>query len=315
MTGATGFVGANLARRFVRRGDDVHLLLRQSSQSWRLNGLDGYHRHNLDLTDRRAVEDVFARIRPDAVLHLATYGAYATQADRRSAVGTNVEATMNLMDCAGAAGVRRFINTGSSSEYGYKDHAPDESEAVAPNSLYAVTKVAATHYGKFVAATTALHVTTLRLYSVYGPFEEPTRLIPTLIVQAHKGLLPPLVSPSTARDFIFVDDVVDAYESVLEANVPSGEVYNVGTGVQTSMTDVVDVVRKRFAIDEAPRWGSMARKSWDTDIWIANVRRIEAQTGWRAKIGFAEGFARTAAWLTASAAQLSFYERSKALPQ
>jgi nucleoside-diphosphate-sugar epimerase len=315
VTGASGFVGANLVRHLASTGDDVHLLLRPQSKAWRLDGFSAYQRHDIDLSDTAALTALFNELRPDAVLHLAAYGAYASQADVRFAVRTNVESAIALMEAARAAGVARFLNAGSSSEYGYKDHAPDEYEAVAPNSLYAVTKVAATNYGRYLAASAGFHVTTLRLYSVYGPFEEPTRLIPTLIVRGADGTLPPLVSPATARDYIYVDDVVAAFAAIRAADIPPGNVYNVGSGRQTSIAEVVALVRDRFGIRDEPQWGTMSAKGWDTDIWIANAKRIGAEVGWRATTPFSEGFERTAAWLMESADRRSFYTTTRALPQ
>ena len=80
-----------------------------------------------------------------------------------------------------------------------------------PNSYYAVAKAAATMYCSYTSQKIERPITTLRLYSAYGPFEEPSRLMPTLIKKGLQGELPPLVSPDTARDFIYIDDVCEAY--------------------------------------------------------------------------------------------------------
>jgi len=100
---------------------------------------------------------------------------------------------------------------GSSSEYGVKDHAPAENEQLEPNSDYAVAKAAATLLASHLGRERGLPVATLRLYSVFGPFEEPDRFIPTLVVHALRGQLPPLVDPAIARDFVYLDDVVEAF--------------------------------------------------------------------------------------------------------
>jgi nucleoside-diphosphate-sugar epimerase len=308
ITGASGFVGANLVRHFAARGDDVHILLRPHAKMWRLDDVAGYVRHDVDFTDAGRLQDVFGKIRPRYVLHLAAYGAYEDQADIATAVETNVKSTMLLMECAREAGVERFINTGSSSEYGYKDHPPAETELPEPNSLYAVTKTAATFYGQYLAAKFGFHVTTLRLYSVYGPYEEPTRLIPRIIVCANRGTYPPLVSPATARDFIHVDDVCRAYESVLATATHAGQIYNIGTALQTSLAEVVDAARALFHLAQAPVWGSMPQRRWDTNIWVANTEKIRAELEWRPSLSFTEGLQRAASWLTGNPNRLRFYE-------
>lgn len=311
VTGATGFVGAYIARDLLARGHDVHCLVRPAYRSWRLDGSDA-RLHVVDMLDRPALDDLLASIRPHWVLHLAAYGAYASQADVTLCVRTNVEAAINLMESAASSGVERFINTGSSSEYGFQDHAPSEDEPVEPNSLYAVTKAAATFYAQHLAALGSLHATTLRLYSVYGPYEEPTRLIPRLALAGLQGTYPPLVSPDIARDFVYVDDVARAYVLALEADIPAGRVYNIGTGTQTSLAQAVEVSRSLFGIAAPPAWGSMAERKWDTTTWIANVERAQRELAWFAATSFEEGFRRTAEWIGASDERRHFYNASAA---
>jgi nucleoside-diphosphate-sugar epimerase len=313
ITGASGFVGINLARAMLASGHDVHAVVRASHRPWRLRDLHGaVTLHVADLLDPLALEALMASVRPHWVLHLAAYGAYSSQVDVTRCVRTNVEASVALMDAAARAGVERFINTGTSSEYGLMDHPPDEDEPLEPNSLYAVTKAAATAYGRHVARSGRLHVTTLRLYSVYGPYEEPTRLIPTVILRGLQGGFPPLVSPEIARDFVYVDDVLSAYEAALHAEIPAGRVYNVGTGTQTTLRDVIDLSRSFFGIRGEPHWGTMPPRTWDTTSWVANIARVRAELGWEASTPFEEGFRRTAAWLSGSQERRSFYETTRA---
>ena len=149
----------------------------------------------MDMADAEETAAVLRAVRPDWVFHLAAYGAYSSQTNIHQMVSTNLINTINLVQASLQAGVEAFINTGSSSEYGFKSFAPHEREWLDPNSHYAVTKAAATLYCRQMAQTHPMKITTLRLYSVFGPFEEPTRLIPTLIMQGFAGKLPPLVSP------------------------------------------------------------------------------------------------------------------------
>jgi nucleoside-diphosphate-sugar epimerase len=315
VTGATGFVGANVARRMVQLGHEVHALVRSGYRPQRLDGAGTVERHVCDLLDRTAVDALLASVRPDWVLHFAAYGAYETQSDAARTVRTNLEATVHLIDGAAAHGVERFVNAGTSSEYGYKDHAPGEDEAVEPNSLYAVTKAAATAYARNAGRTGKLHTTTLRLYSVYGPFEEPTRLIPTVAIYGLRGEYPPLAAPEIARDFVYVDDVAGAYEAALAADLPPGAVYNIGSGVQTSLRAVAEVARAEFGIAAEPRWGTMAERKWDTTTWVANTARAAHELGWTASTTFAEGFRRTVAWLSESEERRSFYETARTPPE
>ena len=298
ITGATGFVGANLARRLLRDGHELHLLVRQGYAPWRIDQLrEDVHLHAVDLADQENLERIVGSIRPEWIFHLAVHGAYSSQQDVRQIIQTNIVGTVNLVEACAKIGFDAFVNTGSSSEYGFKDHAPLEQEWIDPNSYYAVTKASATLFCRYTAHSKRLHIPTLRLYSAYGPYEEPTRLMPTLIMRGLRGDLPPLVNPDIARDYVYIADVDTAY--LLAATVQgqeSGAVYNVGTGVQTSLRDVVDVARRVMSIDTQPEWGSMLERSWDTNVWVANRHKIQAELGWRPQYTFEQGFQAMVDW-------------------
>jgi dolichol-phosphate mannosyltransferase len=218
-------------------------------------------------------------------------------------------ATMGLLDACVAAKVEAFVQAGSSSEYGFKDHPPREDEAVQPNSAYAVTKAAASHYCQYVATREGYRAVTLRLYSVYGPFEEPTRLIPTLIVRGLQGRWPPLVDPEVARDFVYVDDVCEAFvRAAASPDVNPGRVYNVGSGSPTTLRQVVEMARKVLRVEAEPTWGTMPRRSWDTSVWFSNPTAIAAELGWKAAVPFEEGFRKTVEWLKAEPGRRELYE-------
>jgi len=298
VTGSTGFVGANLVRRLLRDGHEVHLLLRRGHAPWRIAEiLTDVHCHEVDLGDHADLERVVVAIKPDWVFHLAVHGAYSAQTDLQQMVQTNIVGTINLVEAALRADVAAVINTGSSSEYGFKDHAPTETAWLEPNSYYAVTKASATLYCRHIAQRHGLLLPTLRLYSVYGPYEESSRLMPTLIAHGLRGELPPLVAPDVARDYVYIDDVTDAY--ILAATTSRqehGAVYNIGTGVQTPLHEVVDTVRRIMAIDVAPVWGSMPNRGWDTSVWVADNRAARRELGWQPAHTVETGLRRMVRW-------------------
>lgn len=300
VTGATGFVGANLVRRLLNEGHSVHVFVRPNYHPWRIEAIrQDIQLHLVVLTDREAVAALVKQIRPDWIFHLAVHGAYSSQISLDEMLQTNIIATMHLLEACLAVGFEAFINTGSSSEYGFKDHAPSETDWLEPNSYYAVTKAAATQYCSYIARSRSAKVITLRLYSVYGPYEEPTRLIPTIIVKGLQGRLPEMASPDTARDFVYVDDVSKAYS--LAATAPpekTSTVYNIGTGTQMTLRDVVHTARRMMPIDAEAQWGVMTNRIWDTGVWIADNRRAMQELGWQPEYTFVEGFSKTLEWLS-----------------
>jgi nucleoside-diphosphate-sugar epimerase len=298
LTGGTGFVGANLARRLLRDGHELHLLVRPGYQRWRIEDIGaGVRLHELHLHDAEAVERAVGQIRPEWVFHLAVHGAYSWQTDWEEMVRTNIQGTMGLLSACLKTGFEAFVNTGSSSEYGFKDHAPTESEPLEPNSHYAVTKAAATMFCRHTAQSRRVHVPTLRLYSVFGPYEEPGRLLPALIMHGLKHGLPPLADPEVARDFVYVDDVVEAY--LLAASVRTSEwgaVYNVGSGVQTTLREALAIAREAMHVAVEPVWNAMPNRKWDANVWVSDNRKIRSQLGWQPCRTFAEGFRLMLDW-------------------
>jgi dolichol-phosphate mannosyltransferase len=309
ITGASGFIGANLTRRLLREGHETHLLLRPTHQPWRLEGiLNHVHFHEAALEDREAVSRAIHGIRPQWVFNLAAYGAYPSQTGIERMVSTNLLGCAALVDACAQVGVEAFVQAGSSSEYGYKDHAAREDELVQPNSHYAITKVAATHYCQVAARLHGLNIVTVRLYSIYGPYEEPTRLIPTLIGYGMRGQFPPLVSPWIARDFVHVDDAVEAILQVA-AMKPSrgGAVYNICSGMQSRLDSVVAIVRKLMNVAAEPVWASMQPRSWDTDTWLGSPDLMARQVGWRSKLDLEAGLRITIDWFKDNSKWLDLY--------
>jgi len=312
VTGAAGFVGAVLARRLVSDRHEVHALVRPGSDLWRLEGVDA-RIHEVDLAEEPAVSDVVARVRPEWIFHLAAHGAYPFQSDFRAMVRTNVLGTIHLVESCLRVGFEALVNTGSSSEYGFVDHAPTENEEPRPSSDYAVTKLTATLYCRAAAARSGLSIPTLRLYSIYGPYEEPSRFVPRLAVHGLLKRLPPLVSPEVARDFVFADDVVDAYlAAASRRGTEPGAIYNVGTGRQTSIREAVEIARRVLSIEAAPEWGTMPNRAWDTTIWVGNPDKIKRELGWKPRTTFEDGFSRFARWLSVDPDRIALYRERAA---
>lgn len=310
ITGGAGFVGANLARHLLHGGHRVTLLLRDVHAQWRIEGIRNHVQINtVDLCDSKSLTQAVKKARPEWIFHLAAHGQYSHQRDVMKIFHTNLMGTANLVQACMAVGFEVFVNTGSSSEYGLKDHAPKETEFLEPNSYYAVAKASATLFCSHTARSAGLRIPTLRLYSVYGPYEEPGRLMPTLILHGFQKRLPPLVNPDIARDFLYVDDAVQAY--VMVANSPnqdSGAIYNVGTGVQTTLRDVVETSRTIFDITDEPDWGSMPNRMWDTSTWVADSSHLQNTLGWKPSHSFEQGFSKMVDWFRSEPQLMESYQ-------
>jgi len=294
VTGGTGFVGANLVRTLVQRGEDVHVLLRRDSPRWRLAGLE--HRvglHVADLRDRESVRRALAAARPRATVHLAVSREPATLA------GDNVSATRNLLEAAAEHDVARFVHAGSSLEYGPREEPLREDLPLAPTTLYAASKAEATRL--VLTWRSVLPVVVLRIFSVFGPWEGAGRLIPTAIRAGLEGAVLDLTPPGNRRDFVYVDDVATACVRALTADGVEGEVFNVASGRQTSNEEAVALVGELLGRPIRVREGAFASRPTDTSHWVGDVCKARWGLGWEATDSLASGLAKTIAWFRSRA--------------
>lgn len=297
ITGISGFVGAGVARYFIAKGYEVHGLVRSTANQWRLEEIkNSITLHTGDLLEKDSVRSALLKAKPDIVLHLAVYGAYPSQKDADLILSTSLLSTMHLLVAAKEVGVSMFVNTGSSSEYGTKDHPMNESERVDPNSYYAVGKTAQTLLSQHFAREENFPVVTLRLFSVYGPHEEPGRLVPTVILNALEGKAITLADPNIARDFIYIDDVAEAYRIAGENPTLSGEVINLGTGVQHTLKELTDTVLVLTKSESAITIGEYTKRSYDTYTWVSDTTKATSQLGFTPQYNLQQGLEKSIEW-------------------
>ena len=296
--GAGGFVGANLLRRLLRHREDVFGVVR-SLPAWRLDGIDRRHILEADLIDLAAARNLVTNVRPRTIFNCVAYGAYSFETDFDLIYRTNFSALVQLVELLAETDFTAFIHAGSSSEYGTKSAGPLEEESLQPNSHYSVSKAAASNYIAYAGKIRRLPIVNLRLYSVYGPLEDTSRLIPNLVAKGLKGAFPPLVDPNTSRDFIYIDDVCDAFVQAAARLTPDiyGEALNIGTGRGTTIRQLAKIAADVFAIGEEPIFGSMAGRSWDLPDWYAAPGKAERLLNWTAKTDLATGLKLTSEWV------------------
>lgn len=298
ITGATGFVGSCLTRRLVSVDCDLHIIKREQSNIWRIKNI--FNRvvvHNVDLIDSNSLEKLVKNIKPEIIFHTATYGVYPFQKDANKIIQTNMMGTINLVNACSKVGFSIFINTGSSSEYGVKPKPMNETDLLEPNNNYGVAKVSTTLFCQAKARSEKLPIVTLRLFSPYGYYEEATRLVPSVIISCLTGKNPKVSSPEPVRDFVFIEDVLDAYIKV--ANIPNigGEIFNIGYGQQHSVGEVVNKIIELAEEKVSPEWSSTTKRTNEPTIWQADISKAKDILKWEPRYNLEEGLNKIVKWL------------------
>lgn len=203
--------------------------------------------------------------------------------------------TVHLLQACERVGFDLFINTGSSSEYGIKERPMREDDPALPLGDYGVAKCAAAMFCRSEAVLKGLPVVTLRLFSPYGPWDDQRRLIPYLIRSLSAGETPRLSTPGSVRDFIFIDDVLDLYESVAGSAVVPGGIFNAGSGRQHTIGEVAGILHRIIGGPE-PAWGEERPQRPEPETWVADISKTVSGFGWQPSRSLENGLERTVEW-------------------
>lgn len=304
ITGATGFINANLARRMLAEGHDVGLLLRKQSNLSRIKDiLPKVQTIDADLLDYPKLHRGVHDFEPEYIFHSATYGAYPDdQKDEYLMIQTNIVGTCNLLKATCDIPYRCFIHAGSSSEYGIKERPMAEDDPLAPVNSYGVTKASATLLCRMFAKRERKNVVILRPFSVYGPYERSTRLVPYVIFRCIRGEEVHITSGEQRRDFVYVDDVIDVYLRVMDKKGIAGEIFNVGGGQDIS---VKEAVRKIFELTGSDlcllKIGTKEKRTFEAvHSWEADLSKLKQVLGFHPRISLQEGLRKTIDWVRES---------------
>jgi len=310
--GGSGFVGANLLRAILRYRTDVFGTTTQMP-FWRLEDLPEKHIITTDLLVETNLEALLADVQPRTIFNCVAYGAYSFETDAQLVYRTNFNFTAALLERLKALNISSYVHAGSSSEYGYASAGPDEAKLPEPNSPYAVSKVAAANLIYLMGKKHGLPCANLRLYSIYGPLEDSSRLIPNIVSHGLDGRYPVLVNPEVSRDFVYIDDIVEAFidtaRNLKEENY--GESFNIGYGHKTTIREAAGIAKEVFGISAEPEFGSMPERDWDEHDWYADNKKAEERLGWKPRTDFKKGLALTTKWYESIEDKDAYHRSSK----
>ena len=315
ITGGTGFIGANLLRYFLSKGYEVSTIVRNQSNLWRISDLTKYvDMINVGIYNSQKVLDLIKSQKPTIIINTMAFGGYHFETDVNSIINTNFNATVNLVEAYLKSNSNLLINTGSSSEYGFKDDPMSEWDILNPIGAYAVSKAAATMYCKSRSIEESKKIATFRIFSAYGDYEESHRLIPYLVTSAIWKRKARLSRPTNLRDFIYIDDINKAYLKLIEMSdsVKNGEILNLGTGNESSVGDVVELLTKILNRDLDIEWsGEYARKADVSKHWVANTKKLKETLNYTPETSLKDGLSKTYEWFIRNISKYEVMKNSK----
>ena len=305
VTGAAGFIGSTVTDRMLADGHSVVGIDNLSSgrmENLAQAGSDPrFSFEKADITSPD-IANLVAKVRPDVVLHLAAQiDVRVSVADPLLDARLNVLGTINMLEAARQAGAAKFVHTSSGgSIYGSPQKLPvDESAPPAPESPYAAAKAAGELYLNVYRTTYGMGTTALALGNVYGPRQDPhgeAGVVAIFGTAMLEGRPTKIFGDGTAsRDYVFVDDVADAFARSLPAEAANGLRLNIGTGVETTVRDLHSRIARIVGVPDEPvfappRPGELARS-------VLDVSLARQTLGWRPETDLDSGLARTVDWL------------------
>jgi dTDP-glucose 4,6-dehydratase len=305
VTGGAGFISSNFVRHLLRATPYEVVSLDALTYAGNLENLADVMSHPRlsfvqgDIRDAELVGEIVADV--DVIVNAAAESHVEKSIEEGGSefVTTNVEGTQVLLDAIRRNPVERFILISSSEVYGTARYAPmDEEHPLEPRSPYAATKAGADRLAYSYWVTYELPIVIVRPFNNYGPRQHPEKVVPRFITQALQD--EPLTihgDGHASRDWLYVDDDAEAIEAIIETPLDriAGEVVNVATGVDISVTDVAELVLEMLD-KPADLKAHVDERLGQVDRHIGSTEKMRALTGWSAGTSFEDGLERTVAW-------------------
>ena len=301
MSGADGFIGSHLTESLIASGLYRVRALAQynsfNSIGW-LNGSFAHKSSNLevvsgDIRDHAFMNSAFQGV--DKVIHLAALIAIPhSYTSPESYVHTNVLGTLNVLEAAKSAGVKRLIHTSTSETYGSARTVPiSEEHPLTAQSPYSATKIAADKLVESFHLSFDMPVVTVRPFNTYGPRQSARAVIPTVIIQILSGTREiNLGSISPTRDFSYVADTVSGFEAVLQSSAGVGETFNLGSGFEISIKDLVELVAEIMSVDVniVSDEARIRPENSEVERLFADTSKVQRAFDWKPAYAGLEGF-------------------------
>jgi len=296
VTGASGFIGGNLVRDLALQKLEVVGICHPTDR------VEQSGMTRIDLRNAGEVNKLFRQHKFSAVFHVAASGVSAESENLTDLIEVNTLGTALLGRAALLNGVERFVHVGSGFEYQPQATPVSESTPLGGPNLYGASKTAGWMLLDSLCRLQGLPLVTFRPFSIYGPGERPSKLIPYVILQTLLREPTRLTLATQVRDYLFVDDLIEALRLELAAPHAIGQVYNIGSGPEQGMS-VRALVKKILVLMGASVtlcWFDRANRNRnEPPFLVSDPTKAHVELGWRPRVHLAEGLGRTLEWYEA----------------
>lgn len=275
ITGATGFLGSAL----LKRGGELKGRLYPTASK------------KMDLTNFSEVSKVIKKIKPDIIYHLGAIVNLARDFKvGQKCIEVNIKGTLNLLEALRDIGLERFIFANTEEVYGEGPIPYHEDQTVSPPSPYAISKITGEYFAKIYAKTLDFKLISLRIGTMYGPGLPKHRFISQIIIKALKNENIPLTWGKKKRDYVYIDDVVDAL--ILTKDIVLNDdftVLNIGSGVSYTLKELVERILRITKSNSKCLWGKIPDRILEADEWLLDISRARKLLHWKPKTSLEEG--------------------------
>ncbi len=296
LTGASGFIGGYVLEALVQQGHEVCAVARSPGPA-----REGVTWHGRDLLSRGAAERLVEEAQASHLLHLAWYVQPGSFWSARENEGW-IDASLRLLRAFGEHGGRRAVMAGTCAEYAWGeeplcelDSPHGQATALAPATLYGACKHATHVAAEAVARQLGVSLAWGRIFFLYGPGEDRTRLVHSVARCLLVGEQVPTTDGLQLRDFMHVRDVASAFVALLSGDVQGA--VNIASGQAVAVGELVRLIALETGGLERVRFGELERRAGEPEQIVADVERLRDAVGFTPKTGLREGLAETVAWL------------------
>lgn len=307
ITGAAGFIGSTLADKLLQRNDNV-IAIDNFNDYYDVNIKEQNVLHNLsksnyklyraNIEDIQSLKKIFQENNIDVVVHLAARAGVRPSIDSPLAyVKTNIEGTVNILECMKSNNIKKLVFASSSSVYGncHEDVFSEDLKVTEPISPYAATKSAGEQIIYTYSHLYNIQAVCLRFFTVYGPRQRPDLAINkfTRLIETNQSI-DMYGDGSTMRDYTFIDDIVRGIEGAIEYSDTQYEIINLGGGEPVTLKRMIEIIEKTLGKNAIVN--QLPMQPGDVNKTVSDVRKAERLLGYHPQTSFVDGIKKFIDW-------------------